>query len=366
MVNLKKITESNKYDIYPDLLRMGHVFVTSFGQRHINEGLYGLIDMTIGGDGWYYALCKRDNSRNILERVSFTKVNLEDQYEPNIYLSFDGEYDNYDEEQFPSPACCESDRNGTLFLTDEHRNKVVLIKTDGAVQSSWGKSGDGPGELNAPSGIVYLPDDTLWVVSTRSSRVQQFTRNGKYIRGFGEFGTKPGQLNYPWGVAIDPVDGSVLVADWRNDRVQRFTPDGDLLHIFDSLVPSKPSLNRPSSVAVDTHGDVYVCDRGNDRVVQFNPRGLFIESLTGDAPMTERGADRLMSNPDMLRWRDYIPDLEREKRFWRPVSVKIDDEFRVFVSDAARFRVQVYKKTFRTLETHQIDPVETYTDPKVN
>ena len=56
MVNLKKITESNKYDIYPDLLRMGHVFVTSFGQRHINEGLYGLIDMTIGGDGWYLSL----------------------------------------------------------------------------------------------------------------------------------------------------------------------------------------------------------------------------------------------------------------------------------------------------------------------
>ena len=220
--------------------------------------------------------------------------------------------------------------------------------------------------MNAPSRIARQPDDTVWVVSTRSPRVQQFTRDGKYLRGFGEFGTEPGQLNYPWGVSVDPIDGSVLVADWRNDRVQRFTPDGELMHVFDTLVPGKAPLNRPSDVAVDAHGDVYVCDRGNDRVVQFNHRGLFIESLHGDAPMTERGANRLMANPDMLRWRDYIPDLEREKRFWRPISLKVDDQFRVFIVDAARFRMQIYRKTFRELGPGQIDPVETYTDPKIN
>ena len=73
-----------------------------------------------------------------------------------------------------------------------------------------------------------------------------------------------------------------------------------------------------------------------------------------------------MSNPDMLRWRDYIPDLDREKRFWRPTTVSVDDEFRVFVVDAARFRVQVYRKTFKELSPGQIDPVDTYTDPKIN
>ena len=366
MTTETKKAEARASATYPDLLRMGHVFVTSFGHRNFVDGLYGLLDMAIGGDGWYYALNKRDARQQLFERVRFAKVNLDDQYEPNIYLSFDGEYEEFDEEKFPSPVCCDSDQNGTLFLTDEHRNKVVLLDMDGAVQDSWGETGDEPGELNAPSGISHSSDHTLWVVSTRSSRVQQFTRDGKFLQGFGEFGTEPGQLNYPWGVAVDPIDGSVLVADWRNDRVQRFTPEGELLHVFDSLVPDRASLNRPSDVAVDAHGDVYVADRGNDRVVQFNPRGLFIETLIGDAPMTERGANRLAGNPDMLRWRDYIPDLEREKRFWRPTSVKVDDQFRVFVTDVARFRVQVYRKTFRVLEPQQIDPVETYTDPKVN
>lgn len=345
---------------------MGHVFVTSVGHRNFDDGFYGALDVAFGGDGWYYVLNKVDPRLRLFSKVRFAKVDINDQYEPNIFLTVDGTPEDFDEERFPGPVCCDSDQRGTLFMTDEHANKVALVSTDGTVQRSWGESGDGPGQLNAPSGIAWLPDDTVWVVSTRSSRVQQFTRDGKYLRGFGEFGSEPGQMNYPWGVSVDPIDGSVLVADWLNDRVQRFSPDGELMHVFDTLVPGKAPLKRPSDVAVDAHGDVYVCDRGNDRVVQFNHRGLFIESLYGDAPMTERGANRLMANPDMLRWRDYIPDLEREKRFWRPISLKVDDQFRVFVVDAARFRMQIYQKKFRELGPGQIDPVETYTDPKIN
>ena len=99
--------------------------------------------------------------------------------------------------------------------------------------------------MNAAGGIEWQPDGTLWVVSSRSSLVQQFTVDGEYIRGFGEKGSEPGQLDYPWGVSVDKFDGSVLVADWRNDRVQRFTPDGELLHVFDTLGPDKDPAEAP-------------------------------------------------------------------------------------------------------------------------
>ena len=357
---------------YPVILRMGHTFETSFGHRNYIDGFYGAVDFAFGGDDWYYVLCKLDvkisGQTKGLPRVHIVKVNWDDQYDENRLLTVDEQVEVGPgvPVKLPSPAMFDSDKKDTLFMTDEHANKIALISKDGNVQSYWGEPGDGPGELNAPSGIEWQPDDTLWVVSTRSSRVQQFTRDGKYIRGFGEFGTEPGQLNYPWGVAFDHISNHVLVADWLNDRVQRFTPEGELVHILDSLGPEKEPLKRPADVAVDAHGDVYISDRGNDRVVQFNHRGLFIESLFGDATMTERGANRLMSNPDMLRWRDYIPDLEREKRLWRPSALKIDDQFRIFILDAARFRMQVYKKKFRELQPDQIDPIETYTDPKIN
>ena len=118
-----------------------------------------------------------------------------------------------------------------------------------------------------------------------------------YISGFAEVGSDPGQMSYPWGVAVDPIDGAVVVADWRNDRVQRFSPEGELLQVLDQIGRDAGRLNRPSDVAVDAHGDLYVCDRGNDRLVQFNRAGLFIEAMRGDAVIScGRTADETRQN----------------------------------------------------------------------
>ena len=353
-------------DEYPALLRMGHVFEAVAGQRLVVDGLYGALDVAFGGDGWYYVLNKWVSALGY-PRVRFAVCNLNDEFPRNIVPMVDGQPETHGQEKFPSPVCCDSDRKGTLFFTDEHANKVVMISTAGETLGWWGEAGASPGQLDAPSGICYAPDGTLWVVNTLDRRVQNFTHDGRYIRGFAcKSGKKPGEMNCPWGVAVDPVNGTVLVADWRNDRVQRFSPEGDCLQVIDGLGRNLKPLNRPSSVAVDAHGDIYVCDRGNDRVLQFNPRGMFIESFLGDARMTERGADKLMANPDMVRWRDHITDLDREKRFWKPTAVKVDQEFRLFVVDSGRYRLQVYRKKFRVLKPGQLEPPDTYTSPKLN
>ena len=89
---------------YPDLLRMGHVFVTSMGQRAFVDGLYGALDLAFGGDGWYYVLNKTDPRGRLFERVRFAKFDFEGVFDPNVYLSVDGEYEKWDEENFPGPG----------------------------------------------------------------------------------------------------------------------------------------------------------------------------------------------------------------------------------------------------------------------
>ena len=354
---------------YPDLLRMGHRFETSIGQRLAIDGFYGAMDFAFGGDGWLYVLNRRDfiPFDALRPMVRIAVCNVDDEFPRNIEPLIDGKPQIRGSEIYGSPMFCDSDQNGSMFFTDERANKVVTLTIErGEITDAWGDTGDSLGELNAPSGIFHLQDGTLWVVSTRSSLVQQFTRNGEYVRGFGKVGDDPGQLDHPWGVAVDPIDDSVVVADWRNDRVQRFSPEGELLQVLDELGRDAGCLNRPSDVAVDAHGDLYVCDRGNDRLVQFNRAGLFVEAMRGDAVMTERGADKLMANPDMLRWRDHITDLGREKLFWKPTAVKVDADFRVHVIDSGRYRMQIYRKTFRELSDDQIDSPETYADPKIN
>lgn len=365
--NMQSVGSKSGQTKYPELLRMGHRFETSVGQRHAVYGFKAAMDFAFGGDGLLYILNRQQVAGDAVPRIRIVVLNSDDEFQRNIEPSRNGLSDASLEKNYSSPVFCDSDLLGSLFFTDERADKVVTIATDsGDFTADWGESGDAPGELNAPAGITRLSDGTFWVVSSRSSRVQHFTRDGMYISGFGEVGSDPGQMSYPWGVAVDPIDGSVVVADWRNDRVQRFSFEGDLLQVIDELGRDAGRLNRPSDVAIDAHGDLYICDRGNDRLVQFNRAGLFIEAMRGDAVMTERGADRLMVNPDMLRWRDNITDLGREKLFWKPTSVKVDSEFRVHVIDSGRFRMQVYRKTFRELSDGQIDPAHTYADPKIN
>ena len=353
---------------YPDLLRMGHKFVTSIGQRLIVDGFYGAMDFAFGGDGWLYVLNRFDTvNTDVYPKVRFAVCNLDDEFPRNIDPRVDGQSLVGKEGEWDSAVFCDSDKQGNLFFTDERANQIVTMSQEqGDVTSVWGESGSEPGQLDGASGITYVADDTFWIVSSRSSLIQHFTLDGEYIKGFGKRGSETGQLDHPWGVAVDPIDGSIVVADWRNDRVQRFSPEGELLQVLDELGRDAGSLNRPSDVAVDAHGDLYVCDRGNDRLVQFNRAGLFIEAMGGDAVMTERGADKLMANPDMLRWRDHITDLGREKLFWKPTAVKVDKEFRVYVIDSGRYRMQIYRKTFRELSEERIDPADTYADPKIN
>ena len=47
--------------------------------------------------------------------------------------------------------------------------------------------------------------------------------------------------------------------------------------------------------------------------------------------------------------------LESERKFWRPSSVKIDSEDRIFVADTNRHRIQVYRKESVAVDAEWID-----------
>jgi DNA-binding beta-propeller fold protein YncE len=147
----------------------------------------------------------------------------------------------------------------------------------------------------------------------------------------------------PWGITIDD-DGNVYVADWRNDRIQKFSADGQYLMKFGASGTGDGEFNRPTGVAVDRDGVIYVTDWGNDRLQICAADGSFIAQLTGDATISKWGKDKLDANPEMWEERQMAQGLEREKVFWGPVAVEIDDEGRIFVVESARSRIQVYRK----------------------
>ena len=159
----------------------------------------------------------------------------------------------------------------------------------------------------------------------------------------GPRGAGDGELGLPWGIAIDK-EGDVFVADWRNDRVQKFSADGKFLMKFGSAGKGQGELNRPTSVDVDSDGLIYVADWGNDRLQVFDPEGNSVAIMTGDATISKWGKDKLDANSEMWQERDIAQGIEREKNFWGPVAVEVDDQGRIFVVESCRQRIQIYRK----------------------
>jgi hypothetical protein len=68
---------------YPTLLRMGHRFETSIGQRLIVDGFYGAMDFVFGGDGWFYVLNRYDSNAQ-WAKIRIAQCNIDDEFPKNL------------------------------------------------------------------------------------------------------------------------------------------------------------------------------------------------------------------------------------------------------------------------------------------
>ncbi len=62
---------------------------------------------------------------------------------------------------------------------------------------SWGESGSGPGQFDAPIGIV-IHGDEVFVSDSGNNRIQVFNREGEYLRSSGKEGDSAGDLDRRW------------------------------------------------------------------------------------------------------------------------------------------------------------------------
>ena len=258
-----------------------------------------------------------------------------------------------EEGQFSYLTAVALDREENVYTSDEWLHRITVFDKDGTLLRTWGEAGTGEGQLNGPSGLAFDPDDNLIVVNSLNSRVQRFSKEGRYLSGFGRKGSAEGELNMPWGITSDN-SGDIYVADWNNHRVQKFSADGEHLLSFGHGGSVPGSLRLPSGVAVDGDGDVYVVDWMNERVVIYNSEAKPLTHLRGDAAELSEWAQMTMdSNPDMVKRRRQVPNLEEQQKvFCMPVACAFDQEAnRLIVCDTHRARLHIYNK-----DSNYLDP----------
>ena len=113
----------------------------------------------------------------------------------------------------------------------------------------------------------------------------------------GSTGSGTGQLDRPTDSAVD-AKGNLWVVDKANNRLVEWNEAGEFLRTTGSAGAGAGQLSSPSAIAIDSIGNIDVTDTANNRVTRFNENGEFISTVGWNVNKTkvESGGTQLEKN----------------------------------------------------------------------
>jgi uncharacterized protein (TIGR03437 family) len=193
-----------------------------------------------------------------------------------------------------------------------------------------GFSGDGGpaarAQLNLPVGIAVDRAGNLFISEKENHRIRRITPSGiiSTVAGTGQKAysgdggvAAQAALNAPAGLVFDQ-EGSLYVADEGNHRVRRISPAGIMTTVAgtglvglsgDGGPATQATFASPTAVVVDARGTLYIADWGNHRIravlpqapsYTAEPRSLELRATSGGLPSPDRAVQVTGSIPGIL------------------------------------------------------------------
>jgi sugar lactone lactonase YvrE len=248
---------------------------------------------------------------------------------------------------FPAGLCL--DQTGNLYVADRNNHRVRRIDTSGIVTTVAGvgvpdMGGDGgpavEAYLNYPSDLVCDGKGNLYISDRSNNRIRKVDSKGviSTIVGMGlpefggDFGPATGAfLKYPFGIDLDNK-GNLYIADRGNNRIRKVdtqgiitTVAGDGTHFFsgDYGPATRASLAYPTDVVVDERGNLYIADRNNNRIRRVSPLGIMT---------TVMGVGKYEYNGDN--------EIASETTLHLPFALELSPGGKLIIVDRNHFRVR--------------------------
>ena len=167
------------------------------------------------------------------------------------------------------------------------------------------------GDFQGASRLALSPQGWILVLDEEANQVQTFRERTAPPRAFGGFGWGDLAFDGPTGISTDGLN--IYVSDEGNHRIQRFDRT---LSLVASLAKRDTTLERarfgyPRGVALSRHGDLFILDGENTRVVAYSGGDFRFLRSFGDV----EGGRNMLSDPMEI---DVSPDdrvlvLEKER-----------------------------------------------------
>ena len=181
------------------------------------------------------------------------------------------------------------DKYDNVWIVDEGSNMVVKFAPNGLVAMTLGRK---------PEAIDWLER----FVERGEKNEEQFP-----VGGAGTFGR-------PTDVAWDSQDNIFVSDGYTNSRVAKMAKSGDWVKAVGTHGSGPDQFSTPHGIGADAKGNIYVADRGNNRIQVYDPDLKFIKSFTNvRAPWTicvSPGAKQYLFTADGNTGHIYKLDIE--------------------------------------------------------
>ena len=244
------------------------------------------------------------------------------------------------------------DLQGNLFVVDTHNHRIrrvdgqTGIVTTIAGTGQAGFSGDWDlsikAELNFPSSVFVDTEGNIFIADSNNHSVRRIDRQTGIIAtvaGTGEAGfsgdggkATEAMLNIPSSIFVDSMS-NLFIADTQNHRIRRVDGQTGLINTIagigeigfsgDGDQTTEARLFAPEGVFVDPAGNIFIADKGNNRVRR-------VDRLTGIIGTVAGGGSAGLGDFGKAT----------EAWLWSPTGVFVDAIGNLFIADSSNHRIR--------------------------
>jgi hypothetical protein len=189
---------------------------------------------------------------------------------------------------FPAPAIAQPaavtgtafdiDIGGRITVVDRASAKLRIVSPSGEVLQEMGGAGWTQDQFDRPSGVWARNGIDVYVADEFNHRIQRFDRSLNFVSTLStrDSDNPDERFGYPRGVAVSR-HGELYVLDGENVRVVKINRSNQFERSFGGFDAGAGRLADPRQISAGPRDRIYVLD--GTRVLVFDPFGNFIGGL---------------------------------------------------------------------------------------
>ena len=146
------------------------------------------------------------------------------------------------------------DKTGKFYIADQYNNCVKVFDCTGKYLFKFGDNED-EGKMLSPKGAAICGDRVF--ISQGNHCIVSYRLNGTFISRIGKQGNGQLEFNSPFGLTINELNGDIYICDRNNNRIQILNKDFSFKSQF-----GKDTLKTPRDVKLSKEY-IFVLDQSN-------------------------------------------------------------------------------------------------------